>query len=65
MAQLNTQTRYQNQVKADRRAAAIQRRVEREMVGFCDVDQVNRLYTVTDWSLAQPPLTPPPLYPII
>jgi len=41
----STQTRYQTQVALDRRAAAIERRVEREMVGFCDVDQVNRLYT--------------------
>jgi len=48
MAQLNTQTRYDRQVALDRRAAAIQRRTEREMVGFCDVDQVNRLYTQTN-----------------
>ena len=41
----STQSRYTSQVSLDRRAAAIQRRVEREMVGFCDVDQVNRLYT--------------------
>ena len=48
MAQLNTQTRYQQQVALDRRAAAIERRTEREMVGSCDVDQVNRLYTQTN-----------------
>ncbi len=39
------QSRYDRQVKLDRRAAAIVRRTEREMVGFCDVDQVNRLYS--------------------
>jgi len=41
----STQTRYQQQVALDRRAAAIERRTEREMVGFCGEDQVNRLYT--------------------
>ena len=40
-----TQTRYDRQVAWDRRAAAIERRTERAMVGFCAEDQVNRLYT--------------------
>ncbi len=43
----STQTRYDRQVSLDRRAAAIERRTEREMVGFCGEDQVNRLYTQT------------------
>ena len=45
MAQLNTQTRYQNQVRADRRAAALQRAEERRLTGSCGEDQVRRLYT--------------------
>ena len=47
MAKLNTQTRYQQQVSQDRRAAALQRAEERRLTGSADVDQVNRLYTQT------------------
>ena len=47
MAKLNTQTRYQQQVALDRRAATAQRAEERRLTGSADVDQVNRLYIQT------------------
>ena len=40
----NIQTRYDQQVRDDRRAAALQRRLDRETTGLADVDLVNRLY---------------------
>ena len=43
----STQTRYTSQVAQDRKAAALQRAEERRLTGSADVDQVNRLYTVT------------------
>ena len=43
----STQTRYTSQVAMDRKAAALQRAEERRLTGSADVDQVNRLYTVT------------------
>ena len=41
---MNTNTRYQNQVREDRKAAALQRRLDREATGMADVDLVNRIY---------------------
>ena len=41
---LSVQDRYAQQVKADRRAAAIQRRLDRLSGGLADVDQVNLVY---------------------
>ncbi|AIX29215.1 hypothetical protein Syn7803US2_104 [Synechococcus phage ACG-2014f] len=43
----STQSRYTSQVARDRKAAALQRAEERRLTGSADVDQVNRLYTVT------------------
>ena len=40
----NIQDRYNQQVRNDRRAAALQRRLDRETTGLADVDLVNRLY---------------------
>ena len=40
----NIQDRYDQQVRNDRRAAALQRRLDRETTGLADVDQVNHLY---------------------
>ena len=45
MAKITTQSRYQNQVAQDRKAAALQRAEERRLTGSCGEDQVNRLYT--------------------
>ena len=38
------QDRYNQQIKADRRAAALQRKLDRESNGYADVDLVNKLY---------------------
>ena len=38
------QDRYNKQVRNDRRAAALQRKLDRENNGYADVDLVNRLY---------------------
>ena len=37
-------TRYQNQIKADRRAAALQRAEERRMMGRTTEETINTLY---------------------
>ena len=38
------QDRYIQQVRADRKAAALQRKLDREANGLADVDLVNQLY---------------------
>ena len=38
------QDRYNQQVRDDRRAAALQRKLDRESGGYADVDLVNKLY---------------------
>jgi len=38
------QDRYNQQVRADRKAAALQRKLDRESGGYADIDLVNRLY---------------------
>ncbi len=45
----NIQNRYNQQVRNDRRAAALQRRLDRETTGLADVDLVNRLYQ--NWTI--------------
>lgn len=47
----NTQTRYNRQVAADRKAAALQRAEERRLEGQTTEDRINSLYTKTHWTL--------------